>query len=262
MLTSTAQDYLNLNEAQRIELPTIDDNTRAEPEDVLGDQIYMKAHRRAERSEKQLRNLEKERATHEKFQLERLLDGLRGHEWLKVMGVSGVPDSDKKSWQPKRDYFIEEIETLLSKFRNWKEEEKRRKAERDERLLANEDEDTRNSTVSRTPEASDLDGRASKHLRQDAVTAAGCHKRVCKSNTHAASFSPVVEKPFTSFYSKPYLREAALGKHRHGRTRFAFGQPLPNIQVKDFELPQELLTQDALAASARSRRRARRESKV
>ena len=77
-----------------------------------------------ERQEKQLRNIEKERAQHEKVHLEALLEGLRGHEWLRVMGISGITDTEKKEYESNRDYFIREVAGLVEKFKAWKEEEK------------------------------------------------------------------------------------------------------------------------------------------
>ena len=258
---SIGSDNLPLNDAQRIELPKTAHSAIAEGKDPLSDEMYAKAHRRAERSEKQLRNIEKERAMHEKAQLERLLDGLKGHDWLKIMGVSGVTDGGKASWEPKRDYFIHEVEALLEKFRQWKEEEKRRKTEREERMLADEMRESETTGRSRTPDYSDVDACAARQLYQETVTTTSRRKRNNKSTPHPLG-PPTVEKPFTSFYSKPYLREAALGKHRRGRTKFAFGQPLPDLQEKDFDLPEDFLTHGILAANARSRRRVRRESRV
>lgn len=262
-LPSTHPKTLLLFDAQCIDFPALEQGNTRGAEDPLNDEVYAKAHRRAERSEKHLRNIEKERAMHEKAQLERLLDGLKGHHWLKIMGVSGVTDGEKKSWEPKRDYFIREVETLLEKFREWKEEEKRRKEERDGRLCVDDDDEEDEETPSNvgTPDDSDVGTSVAKQLHQETITGKGRQKRGSKGKGKQPTPAPK-EKPFTSFYSKPYLREAALGKHRRGRTRLAFGQPLPNILERDFSLPENLLKSDALAASARSRRRARRGSKV
>ena len=264
----TDDEQLGLNGAQRIELPTSDLDPGVDRKDALDDELYAKAHRRAERQEKQLRNIEKERAMHEKAQLERLLDSLKGHDWLKVMGISGVTDSDKKSWEPKRDYFIREVEILLEKFREWKEEEKRRKTEREERLLAEEEDGEEDEEEDETPiisddalSDSDVDACAARQLHREAVSATGRRPRRRKAAAGLAK-APPIQKPFISFYDKPHLREAALGKHRRGRTRLAFGQVLPDVTEKAFGLPQDILTQDALRASARSRRAARRESKA
>lgn len=252
-------DTLLLNDSQIIDLPSLDHTAGADGQDPLNDEIYAKAHRRAERSEKQLRNIEKERAMHEKAQLERLLDGLKGHDWLKIMGVSGVTDGERKSWESKRDYFILEVETLLDKFKEWKEEEKRRKAKREGKNVSDTgDGDEGTPSGMDTSDDSDVDACAAKQLHQESTAGKGRQKRGYKGKAKQT----ISEKPFTSFYSKPYLREAALGKHRRGRTRLAFGQPLPDMPEREFSLPESLRTPDALAASARSKRRARRGSKT
>ena len=252
-------DTLILIDSQVIELPALDYTAGGDGDDPLSDEVYAKAHRRAERSEKQLRNIEKERAMHEKAQLERLLDGLKGHDWLKIIGVSGVTDGERKSWEPKREYFIQEVEILLDKFREWKEEEKRRKAKREGRNADDiEDGDEGAPNGMETSDDSDVDACAAKQLHQETTAGKGRQKRGYKGEAKQT----ISEKPFTSFYSKPYLREAALGKHRRGRTRLAFGQPLPDVPEREFSLPESLRTPDALASSARSKRRARRGSKT
>lgn len=260
--------FQNLNNAQRIDFSPIERNTRHNDEDLLIDEVYFKAHRRAERQEKQLRNIEKERAQHEKVQLERLLEGLKGHDWLRVMGISGITDSEKKAFEPKRDFFVEEVSILIDKFKMWKEEEKRRKMEREQNLLAEEnDESGSQSRASVTSGGSpldynDVDAWAARQLHQEAISATDLHpKKNRRSLAQVVSAPSHNEKPFTSFYSKSYLRDAAVGKHRRGRARFAFGQPLPCISDKPFSLPPDMLSQDILAASARNRRRARREGK-
>jgi len=72
---------------------------------------------------------------------------------------------------------------------------------------------------------------------------------------------PDPEKPFKSFFDKPHLRAQALGKQRHGRGVLAFGRPVPQVDLRDFELPADLLTEDVVRANARKRRRMRRETK-
>ena len=232
--------------------------------DPMNDDVYLKAHRRAQRQEKQLRNIEKERAMHEKVQLERLLDGLKGHDWLRVMGISGITDGEKKAYEPKRDYFIKEVLILLEKFREWKEEEKRRKVEKDESML-DEDED-------QEEDDSNEDGRNEEDPRNYTSTEAAAvqsHKEASsttkaqhgkRSHRAKAPSAPPIQKPFTSFFSKPYLRNAAIGKHRRGRARFAFGQPLPEPVDRDFDLPEDILSPEAIDGVRRSRRAKRRRS--
>lgn len=267
-LVLVEDDAQSLNRAQRIDFSSIERHARSNADDPLTDAVYFKAHRRAERQEKQLRNIEKERAQHEKVQLERLLDGLKGHDWLRVMGISGITDSEKKAFEPKRDYFIQEVSSLIDKFKVWKEEEKRRKVEKELNLLAEDDEESEPDTDSSAasegdpPDYNDVDAWAARQLHQEVISATGTEpEKSRKPYAQAAVEQSNLEKPFTSFYSKPYLRDAAIGKHRRGRARFAFGQPLPNVAEKSFDLPPDILSQDAIAASARNRRRARRECK-
>ena len=232
--------------------------------DPMSDAMYLKAHRRAERQEKQLRNIEKERAMHEKVQLERLLDGLKGHDWLRVMGISGITDGEKKAYEPKRDYLIKEVLILLEKFREWKEEEKRRKVEKEESML-DEDEDQEEDGSDQDCESEEDPpdytsagvGANQSHKEASSTTKAPPGKRLHRAKAPSA---PPVQKPFTSFYSKPYLRDAAIGKHRRGRARFAFGQPLPEPVDRDFGLPEEILSPEAIDGVRRSRRAKRRRS--
>ena len=61
--------------------------------------------------------------------------------------------------------------------------------------------------------------------------------------------------PFLSFFAKPHQRAAALDKSRRtGRTRWAFGHPVPEVVEEDFWLPEEMVSPAARKASARLRR--------
>lgn len=260
--TLSEETFTTLNDATRIDLSAMDKRNLIR--DPMSDAVYLKAHRRAERQEKQLRNIEKERAMHEKVQLERLLDGLKGHDWLRVMGISGITDGEKKAYEPKRDYFIREVLILLEKFREWKEEEKRRKVEKEESML-DEDEDQEedgseedDESDESPPDSSGAEAAAiPMHEEATSATTAPTVKRLHRAKTPA---TPPVPKPFTSFYSKPYLRDAAIGKHRRGRARFAFGQPLPEPVDRDFGLPKDILSPEAIDGVRRSRRAKRRRS--
>ncbi|KAK7545641.1 something about silencing, SAS, complex subunit 4-domain-containing protein [Phyllosticta citricarpa] len=229
--------------------------------DPLGDDVFFKAHRRAERKEKQLRNIEKERAMHEKVQLERLLDGLLGHDWLKVMGVTGITDSEKKEYEPKRDYFIAEVQALVDKFRVWKEEEKRLRVEKEQAQQAKDDEED-DAEDEAVPDSSDEDAGAARQLQQEAISASGSSASKLKpppAPVYRWMFrEPSPEKPFTSFYSKPHLRAAALGQQRHGRSVTAFGHPIPELPEQEFSLPDDFITPETLAALEREKRRKRR----
>ncbi len=260
--TLLEETFITLNDATRIDLSAMD--KRNLTRDPMSDAFYLKAHRRAERQEKQLRNIEKERAMHEKVQLERLLDGLKGHDWLRVMGISGITDGEKKAYEPKRDYFIKEVLILLEKFREWKEEEKRRKVEKEESML--DEEEGQQDDGSDEDGESDDDPPENTSAKAAAIqshpesTSATKVLPMKRSHRAKAPSAPPVQKPFTSFYSKPYLRDAAIGKHRRGRARFAFGQPLPEPVDQDFDLPEDILSPEAIDGVRRSRRAKRRRS--
>jgi len=272
---SPQKSNAHYNGATPIDFTTLLPHASSITVDPLADGYYLKAHRRAERKEKQLRNIEKERAQHEKVQLERLLDGLQGPDWLKVMGVTGVTDGDRKLWEPKRQYFVREVDALVDKFRIWKEEEKRLRLEKEERLAREEenyDEDSEagaeddglDSDTDAAPPSSDMDAWAARQLQQEAK--ASLTKRPGSgAKRKANALEPLLplapDKPFRSFFDKPHLRAQALGKQRHGRNTLAFGKPVPQMGRRDFELPVDMLTEDAVRANARKRRRMRRETK-
>ncbi|EEH10224.1 conserved hypothetical protein [Histoplasma capsulatum G186AR] len=364
---------LELHDAQILDLRPSTNNSRKPPKDPLDDDVYFKAHRRIERQEKQLRNIEKERAQHEKVQLDRLLDELQGHDWLRVMGISGITETEKKLYEPKRAYFIKEVSALIEKFRLWKEEERRRKMEKDQSLAGEvddgEDEGDDNEedeseaedhdddeaqevvdqsnpwgngnrpqpngdlnspspdfqTYGEPPDINDVDAWAAHQLHQEAISASSNTARHTNlrpehvsippspsssssssfsspssssssptststsypaptgrdSDPAAATLSPATThisaqaptsptppappppaqpepQPFTSFYTKRHLRDAAVGKIRRGRSRTAFGQPLPEVAAREFQLPRDILTEEAIDACQRKKRRLRR----
>lgn len=127
--TPFGNPLLKLYDCEKITLPNPASNTPTI--DPLSEETYFRAHRKFERQEKQLRNIERNRAQHEQQVLERLLDELRGHDWLRMMGLTGVHESEKKLYEPKRDILIQELVTLVNKFQAWKDEERRRKLEKE-----------------------------------------------------------------------------------------------------------------------------------
>ncbi|KAF2707486.1 hypothetical protein K504DRAFT_503725 [Pleomassaria siparia CBS 279.74] len=246
---------------QVLDYSTIARAVRDDGGDSLSDAVFLGQHRRAERKEKQLRNIEKERAMHEKVQLERLLEGLQGPDWLKVMGITGVTDGDRKDWEPKRNYFVKEVEALVDKFRIWKEEEKRLRAEKEAALAARDEEDeeeqTSESDVANLRGGTDPFASERRQKELDPPKP----RRPPRIHGFVLPFAPPEPKtPFLSFYSKPHVRATALGKHRHGRNATAFGQSVPDFEEHEFWLPEEYVTEDAMRAHARKRRRQKRES--
>ncbi|KAH7076391.1 something about silencing, SAS, complex subunit 4-domain-containing protein [Paraphoma chrysanthemicola] len=232
-------------------------------EDPLADSYYFTQHRRAERKEKQLRNIEKERAMHEKVQLERLLDGLQGPDWLKVMGITGVTDGERKDWEPKRDFFVKEVEALVDKFRVWKEEEKRLRAEKEAALAAAEEDEDEDGDETEESDTITVNGRDHHAHERRKEPKPPVPRRPPRPHGFLLPFiPPEPAAPFISFYAKPHLRAAALGKHRHGRNATAFGLPVPDFDEHEFELPEEFIDPQFIRDNARQRRRRKRESAV
>lgn len=196
---------------------------------------------------------------HEKVQLERLLDGLLGPDWLKVMGVTGVTDGERKDWEPKRDYFVREVEALVDKFRVWKEEEKRLRAEKEAALAAQDDDDEDDEDADDTEESDTPHHPPARHPPKEPAPP---KPRRPPQTFLLPALPPMPTGPFTSFYAKPHLRAAALGKHRHGRNASAFGHAIPEFQHREFELPEEYADPAFLKDNARQRRRRKRESAV
>lgn len=260
-----------LHKTEVIQLSRRGVSTDPTSEDPLNEEFYSKTHARAERHEKQMKNSDRERAQHEKYQLEKLLDDLRGPDWLKTLGITGVTDTEKKRYEPKRLLFIRETKALIDKFKRWKEEEKRRKLEKEQALLEeaqeddeslesassedeDEDDDSTDSTSTHAANSSEIDALASQQLIEEAKNA---------NRRKKAPVVPEVEhisppKPFVSFFAKKHLRDAAVSGRQRGRNVLAFGHPIPDLIERDFELPRDILTEEAIRASQRSRRRLRR----
>ncbi|GJC88329.1 hypothetical protein ColLi_11167 [Colletotrichum liriopes] len=277
-----------LVDAQRIDFDFLGISHKREPvEDPLPDATFVSSHKRAERLEKSIRNTERGRAQHEKDQIARLLDGLQGHDWLRVMGVSGVTETRKRQFEPARQHFIKGCQAILDKFRQWSLEEKRRKAEKDRALAekaeaedssehqssadsasgeedAEEDEQTGDISDGDPPGSDDDDDDSvTQQLREEAKARSGASRSSRKRPrvTPQPRPPPKPEPPreFKSFFKKRYERDAALHRHRRaGRKVVAWGHPIPEIPEEDFDLPEEFRDEETLRVHARKKRRDRR----
>ena len=262
-------------------------------DDPLPDSLFEPVHKRAERLERSVRNTERGRAQHEKDQIIRLLDGLQGHDWLRVIGVSGVTDTKKKTFEPAREHFIQGCRAILDKFRNWSTEEKRRKLEK-ERALAdqnkddqigkgegaeNQDEEEESSNGNGTGVVSRDDtsegSSPAKQLREEAMARskiapkAGNKRprlggRPATAVTAASAPQELPDPPrmMTSFFGKKHERDAAMNRHRRsGRKVLAWGHPIPELAEIEFELPEDYRDDETMRLRARRRRREKREHK-
>lgn len=291
--------YANVSECQRIDFGFMEaqfkNNTLDDP---LADSVYEPVHKRAARLERSIRNTEKGRAQHEKDLIVRLLESLQGHDWLRVMGVNGVTESKKKTFEPARDYFIKGCQAILDKFKNWTLEEKRRKQEKEralaeqaeeendeeseEEIEGDEDEEMEDDIADTSEEDISQGGTSNgsatpaKQLRQEAMARSGLSKgskrakshtatgRSLKSSARPALRAPSPPRPFKSFFSKKYERDSAL--HRRGRAErrkvMAWGHSLPDMTEADFMLPEEFRDEEFLKARARRKRRLKRSSRA
>lgn len=241
--------------------------------DPLDDSYYLPSHRRAERREKQQRNIEKERAQHEKGQLEALLNSLQGPDWLRVIGVTGVVEGARKEYESKRDCFIREVRVLLKKFSIWKEAEKKLALEKAARDEEEEEDDAEEEADGSEIEDHDLsiddpDAWAARQLRIEARSARSKRKKPeekikIRIRLPPRPITPEPPKPFTSFFDKPHLRQVALSKGRHSvrRTVLAFGHPVPEPNGQEFYLPEGFMSKETMLANARKKRRLNRERK-
>ncbi|KFA60853.1 hypothetical protein S40285_06176 [Stachybotrys chlorohalonatus IBT 40285] len=256
--------------------------------DPLPDALFEPVHKRAERVERSIRNTEKGRAQHERDQIVRLLEGLQGHDWLRVMGVSGVTETKKKTFEPARDHFIKGCQAILNKFRNWSLEEKRRKLEKEKaraeraESTSEEDDDSHDDEINdetganrdeehgheEGPSRDDTSDASSpaKQLREEAMARSKLAPKTSKKKTTAPR--PAQPKPpeppreFKSFFNKKHEREGSLNRHRRaGRKVLAWGHPIPDITQMDFELPEEYRDGELMKARERQKRRERRSHK-
>ncbi|KAK0118170.1 hypothetical protein ONS95_012475 [Cadophora gregata] len=277
-------DYLftDLHDAQRVDFSWMDKNYKEDGgEDPLSEEYFELIHRKPERQEKAIRNTDKGRAQHEKDQVIRLLEGLQGHDWLKLMGVSGITEGKKKEYEPAREYFLKGCEAIIEKFRIWKELEKQKKLEREAAMAEAEEEGQEEEEEEEEPEEaegeeegyvsdgdppdySDVDASAARQLHEEAVarSAPSARHPEKKPKVELIPEYKTVEREFKSFYNKPHLREAALGRHRRsGRSAVAWGHPVPEVAETDFDLPEEYRDEETLKIHARRKRRDRRVSK-
>ncbi|POS75682.1 hypothetical protein DHEL01_v205917 [Diaporthe helianthi] len=285
--------FTTLNDSQTIDLSWLESQYRDKTvSDPLPDSYYESIHRKESRNEKITRNAERGRSQHEKAQVIRLLDGLKGPDWLKTMGVSGITESKKKQFEPARAHFVHKCDVVLHKFAKWAAEEKRLKLEKeratkeslaseetrsskagddeehedgleesvDELERGGQDGEEADNSDSDPPDMSDVDASAMQ-LHAEAMARSRMAAKLIKQRPPRA-LSPLPQPKFTSFFKKTYQRDAALNKsRRRGRTVLAWGQALPELEEHDFVLPEEYRDQEMLKARERRLRILRRGSR-
>ncbi|UZP46051.1 hypothetical protein NXS19_013863 [Fusarium pseudograminearum] len=197
------------------------------------------------------------------------------------MGVSGVTETKKKTFEPARNHFIKGCQAVLDKYRNYVLEEKKRKLEKDRARAEKEHEDSSIDEDETGDEVADdnVSDSASpaKQLQEEAMARSrpskgsknrkatpqpAVAKALRPAKAPPAPKPPEPPKEFKSFFSKRYERESALNRNRRtGRKVMAWGLPIPEIPEVDFDLPEEYRDEDTLKVRARKKRRDRRRSK-
>lgn len=262
--------YADVLDAQRIDFGFLEtQHSGKSVDDPLPDGLYKLAHKKAERLERSIRNSEKGRAQHERDQIVRLLEGLQGHDWLRVMGVSGVTETRKRTFEPARTHFVRGCQAILDKFRDWSREEKRRKLEKERALAADDGNDQQgrreaedaSTTSSSHDDASEASSPA-QQLRREAMARsqmATAAKRPRRPGRPPPPKPPERPRAFASFFRKRHERDGAVHRTRRtGRKVLAWGHAVPDMAQADFVLPEEFRDDDTLRSRARKKRRDRR----
>ncbi|KAK9469135.1 something about silencing, SAS, complex subunit 4-domain-containing protein [Lipomyces arxii] len=188
--------------------------------DPLTDDYFISTHRKREREERHFQNLERDRVMYDKLRIERQLDSLRGHEWIKAV-ISLTPVQNRRSeseLESKRTRLIEEMEAILLKFQSWKDREKKIRADNGNELRL-----MRERLEDRQLAAKGIKIKA-RIVRLDGVDSEDQkHRR--SSSVHSDS------KPARKVFNKEHPLKV--------RGDIAFGYSLPKIPYRQFRIPQE-----------------------
>lgn len=245
--------------------------------DPLDEERFLKPHQTKVREEKRQRNLERERVVFQKSLYEKKLMKLKSEEWMKAFSLATLIASgtsvDKKALEKRRAAMIRDLEVMLFKYNACKEEEKRRRVARGGRSSGSPANSSMEVETRRSPtedyevpiDDEDDDEQETDHSGgpdgEVDYQPNGVKKRqkpkLPKPKRGRPRTTGVSEKPFTSFYKNPNDRSAAIkGWRRTGRNLTAFGQPVPEFESREFNLPQNIL--GGALRQRRARRRASR----
>jgi hypothetical protein len=227
--------------------------------DPLADDMYTQQHRSAERGEKRNKNIERDLLHHNAIKIESDLEKLHSPDWIKLIGLSNgiVARCTKKELEYRKTFLVNHLTGTLDKYKAWCKGEKRKRhrtSNSPKGSQESQERDTEDADTGSDEEGEDVE--ADSHDESDGMKSSRRGKKLKPSASKAKKDSSKAEPEFTSFYDSPAMRQQALSNRRKSsRTQTAFGQPLPTIEEKDFELPEELLANSAAARHARARRR-------
>lgn len=95
--------------------------------DPLNDDLYLTYHRRMEKEEKKMTNRDREKICSEADKMKSQLESLKSNEWQKSLpNITYIRDvRNFKEMSEKRQWTIDSLNLLLSKFEDWKKREDR-----------------------------------------------------------------------------------------------------------------------------------------
>ncbi|KAG9247024.1 something about silencing, SAS, complex subunit 4-domain-containing protein [Calycina marina] len=250
--------FTKLHNCNRVDFSFLPQHYRDKEDDPLSNAYFQIIHAKLEREAKKTRNGDKIRAEHERNEIIRLMEGLQGHEWLRVMGVSGITESKKKDYEPARRHFITGCELILDKFRTWKEEEKRRKLEKDQAKTESIAHEGSVASDDDPPEC-DVDASAARQLHEEATASCGPARKTQRSaGVESLPPLPATKNGERSMKSLLPVDGAKINVRRNGRSKAAWGESIPEVLDSDFDLPEEYRDEEVLRSHARNKRRERR----
>ncbi|CCJ29392.1 unnamed protein product, partial [Pneumocystis jirovecii] len=107
--------------------------------DPLPDNLFHLNHKRFDRQEKHIRNIERERFAHDQFYLEQKIDQLHSSDWKKIVIAISKITGSKDPLETQRQFIIQKLEHVLKKFNSWKEFELKNKRKSKEVTNSNQD---------------------------------------------------------------------------------------------------------------------------
>ncbi|KAI6250986.1 hypothetical protein HI914_00144 [Erysiphe necator] len=252
--------FADLHNAEKINLTDLIGSFEENPsQDILCESYFKSLHKRPYRAEKTIRNTDRERAQHDRVQVTRLLEGLRGHDWLRLLGVHGVPESKKREYESARQYFIRGCESILAKFQAWRDKEKRQKIERDVTLAAEVKKQQAHIIRKDITEYVDNVTFATKQNLHESIMQVtnALPNPQRKPRSKAVNITQPLEpnQDLTSIDHNPRIQENTLKSlHRPGRIALAWGYPISELPEQEFKLPDEFWDERFLRAHARKKR--------
>ncbi|KAK9323441.1 something about silencing, SAS, complex subunit 4-domain-containing protein [Lipomyces orientalis] len=214
--------------------------------DPLSDLVFAGLHKRREREERHYQNFERDKVMYEKLQVERQLESLKGHNWVRAV-VSMTPVNDPKceyELSTKRVKLIQELVNVLAKFESWKEREKQIRS-----LNGNEDDlesSMRMRLEERKKELQIMTGITPKAQSSRGWKKVGRNQGNQTSTTitdsEAQAPRSIQRKKRKLGSEEPNPRQFFNGKlnanTKQSKTS-AFGHPLPRIPYRQFDIPFE-----------------------